>query len=156
MLVSELALDANPSCGIAAAAGDAHVYRVRGCRQERWLRAGGEPRPCSRQRPLRPLVRGAAPVASARSFAPRVCSGGLERKAQRTQNSVCMRRYNRLKYGMSGRSMQKINHAVVSIVSFLHIAPKGVKEVRHFFLIGPTAHHSSVPCLRMPSRQAAW
>jgi 24-methylenesterol C-methyltransferase len=37
--------------------------------------------------------------------------------------------YNRLKYGMSGRSMQKINHAVVSIVSFLHIAPKGVKEV---------------------------
>jgi hypothetical protein len=39
-------------------------------------------------------------------------------------------RYNRLKYGMSGRSMQKINHIIVSIVSFLHVAPKGVKEVR--------------------------
>lgn len=48
---------------------------------------------------------------------------------QDAHNLACMRRYNRLKYGMSGRSMQKINHTVVSIVSFLHIAPKGVKEV---------------------------
>lgn len=38
-------------------------------------------------------------------------------------------RYDRLKFGMSGRNMQKINHTIVSIVSFLHVAPKGVKEV---------------------------
>lgn len=68
--------------------------------------------------------------------------------ARDVHKTVCMRRYNRLKYGMSGRSMQKINHAVVSIVSFLHIAPKGVKEVHQLFTIfdGLHTHHSSVPC----------
>ncbi len=39
------------------------------------------------------------------------------------------RRYDRLKYGMAGRKMQRFNHALVSIVSFLHVAPRGVKEV---------------------------
>ncbi len=41
-----------------------------------------------------------------------------------------LRRYDRLKYGMAGRKMQRFNHALVSIVSFLHVAPRGVKEVR--------------------------
>ena len=48
--------------------------------------------------------------------------------------TIFMRRYNRLKYGMSGRNMQTINHIIVSIVSFLHIAPKGVKEVPEIHL----------------------
>ena len=41
-------------------------------------------------------------------------------------------RYNRLKYGMAGRRMQKFNHALVSTLSFLCVAPRGVYEVRCF------------------------
>lgn len=39
-------------------------------------------------------------------------------------------RFDRLRTGMAGKHMQKINHAIVSTLSFLHIAPRGVKEVR--------------------------
>lgn len=46
-----------------------------------------------------------------------------------TVSPLCGPWYDRLRTGMSGRTMQRINHAIVSTLSFLHLAPKGVKEV---------------------------
>jgi 24-methylenesterol C-methyltransferase len=53
----------------------------------------------------------------------------VESRDLATACAACGPWYDRLKYGLAGRKMQRFNHMLVSIVSFLHVAPRGVKEV---------------------------